>query len=56
MTLSEAFFLGPITLLQLFLQGSPLTIESFPLYVAGGLGTVFWITLLGVIGRLLLGR
>jgi hypothetical protein len=52
MTLTGAFFFGPLTLLTLLLGGVPLTIENFPMYVAGGLGTGFWTAVAGVIGSL----
>jgi hypothetical protein len=56
MTLSGAFFFGPITLLMLFVSGTPLTIANFPLYVAGGLGTIFWVTLAGAVSTVFTGR
>ena len=52
MTVTGAFFFGPLTLLALLIGGVPLTIEHFPVYVAGGIGTVFWAGLAGVVGSL----
>jgi hypothetical protein len=52
MTLTGAFFFGPLTLLALLLGGVPLTVENFPLYVAGGLGTTLWTAAASVVGSL----
>ena len=49
MTIQGAFLLGPITLLLLFVGGVPLTTESLPVFIAGGLGSVFWIIILETI-------
>lgn len=56
MTLPGAFFLGPITLLLLLITGTPLTIANFPMYIAGSLGTTFWLVIAGIAGTLFTGR
>ena len=56
MTLPGAFFLGPITLLLLLISGTPLTIVNLPVYIAGGLGTTFWLVIASFAGTLFTGR
>lgn len=54
-SVQTAFFLGPAIILKLFLLGPSLSTETFPLYVASGLGTVFWLTVMGGLANLIRG-
>jgi len=54
-SLSAVFFAGPFYILKFLLMGPGVSTETFPLYVASGLGSVFWVALAAAIGGLLNG-